>query len=80
MQRITRIAAISLLLLVPTLFTLSPPLQAQTANPSPDPRTKAIEMNFSAINLAKLAQTRTKNPNVRAFADAMVKTHSHELT
>jgi len=40
----------------------------------------AVEMNVSAMNLAKLAQTKTKDPNVKAFADAMIKSHTQQLT
>ncbi len=80
MQGINRVAAISLFLLLPATFALSSSPQSGKANSPQDPLVTAIEMNFSAINLAKLAQTRTANPDVKEFADAMVKDHTRVLT
>src|SRR5262249_45280031 len=77
MHRIRRFAAKSLLFVVP-LFAV-PPLHPQAIAPSPDPLAIAVAMNYSAINLARLARKRTANPTVSAFAEAMVKEHSRSL-
>jgi len=72
MHSMSRFAAIGLLILVPVAFVASP-LQSQAVNPLRDPLSVAIELNFSAISLAKLVRNRTKNPRVKTFAEAMVR-------
>jgi len=78
-MRITMVATISLFLLLPAVVTLSAPAALGQVISPQDAMTTAIEMNFYAINLAKLAQTKTTNPDVKAFADSMVKSHTREL-